>query len=135
MKFALAFFGLCLLLAACSHRDAPVPLASDAEIKKVLPGTWVLETNIDGSNFRSVTTVAPNGDYVSQIESKTGTRRLEGTWQVKDGCVIDTTTKNSDSNVHLPYTVRMPVIRADARELLIKVGEPEHVCVFRMERK
>ena len=136
MRFALLLLALCLLLVACRDRQAPpepqsdalVPIASDAELSKRLPGTWILQK----SNFRSVITIASNGGYVAQItapsSNRTDTIYQEGTWQVKDGALIDTMTKDSDETVQLPHTTRQWIYRADDRELAVGAGN-----VFRRE--
>jgi hypothetical protein len=138
MRFALLFLALCLLLVACRDHQAPpepqsdalVPIASDAELGKLLPGTWILEK----PRFRSVTTLASNGSYVSHItttwSNETRTLNLEGTWQVKNGLLIDTITKHSDPTVGVPWTFSQWIYRADDRELAVGAGN-----VFRKEGK
>ncbi len=143
MRIALSFLVLCLLLAACRDRDATpappaaklVPIASDSELNGRLPGTWIFEQDWRVSHFRSVTTVASNGSYVSEItvtrSNSTDTLNLQGTWQVKDGCLEDTITNDSDKTVRLPYTSSQRILRADERELV--VGTPGKV--FRKEAR
>jgi hypothetical protein len=145
MRFALSFVALCLLLTVCRHRDAlqqdssyaPPQYFNDAEIQSTLPGTWIFEHRFLSISFRSVTTVGSNGDYVSQLtltkSNDITTLQLEGTWQVRDGVLIDAMTNNSDPEVHLPYTSERRISRANDHELVFKVGRDEHV--FRKETK
>src|ERR1035437_4025370 len=106
MKFAPAFLGLCLLLTACGQRDAapppaslgPVPFASDVELRKMLPGTWILERDSHATHWRGVSTVRTNGDYSEQVtitrSNETTVWRMEGTWQIKDGFLVSFVSRN-----------------------------------------
>lgn len=132
MRLALSITALCLLLPACTDRNAAppppaaplTPIASDAELNARLPGTWIFEQDWRVSHFRSVTTVASNGSYVCQAtvtksNSAPTTLSLQGTWQVKDGFLVDTITNDSDKTVPLPYTKSARILRADAGELVV----------------
>ena len=144
MRMALSILTLCLLLLACTDRDAApppplaplLPIASDAELNGRLPGTWIFERDLRVIHFRSVTTVASNGSYVSQItvtksNSTPDTLSLQGTWQVKDGFLVDTITNDSDKTVRLPYTKSERILRADERELVVDTPSK----VFRREAR
>jgi hypothetical protein len=148
MRFALSFLAISFLLVACSDRstppqvqhDAPTSIPSDSELNAILPGTWVLEQDwpASHSNMRSVVTVASNGAYVCHITgvtlSRTNAIDLEGTWQIKDGCLIDTITKDSDPGFNpprhaLPYTSTQRIMRANEKELALGGSR-----IFRKER-
>ncbi len=144
VRFGLSLIALSLLLAACSDRDAspeprsvaPVPVASDAELGRRLPGSYVFEKDFYSTHFRSVSTLGANGAYVAYIAmtrhrtKKANAVTQEGTWLVKDGFLIKTVTKSSDTNAHTPFTTSEWIRRADDRELVVGAGN-----VFRKEGK
>src|SRR5260221_7266894 len=126
-----------VLFVGCSRRG-------DAGVRKNLPGTWVVSgVYPSGGDFKSTITVAPNGSYTCQIITH-GTSNsvrmfeLEGKLLVKDGVLIDTMTKHSNTNAtHLPVTYRGRILRADKRELVVNYGldagfqEATHETVMR----
>jgi len=62
---------------------------------------------------------------------------MVGKFEVRDGVLIDTMTKNSSTNARLPMISRYRIIRSDRRELVIGVetdGRTNEV-VFRKEIK
>ena len=148
MRLGLSFFALCQLLVGCSNRSAPpqvqtqapTRIASDSELSQMLPGTWILEQDwpSNHSHSRSVVTVASNGAYMAQIKQvtpyATNAIDLEGTWQVRDGCLIDIITKDSDPGFRqgrpLPYTSSQQIMRANEQELALTPSR-----IFRKERK
>jgi hypothetical protein len=113
MRFWLSLPVLCLFLPGCKDRDAtpqlpsdaPLPIATDAELNGRLSGTWIFEQDFRLSHFRSVTTVTSNGSYVCQItfarSNATDLFNLEGRWQVSNGWLMDTIVKHSYTNMHL----------------------------------
>jgi hypothetical protein len=107
MKFTLSVFTLVLLLTACRRReDSQLP--SDDEMRKKLPGIWLFEAKFaDGSIIHGTTTISPDGSSLTgmEIPGRTNGPRIismEGTFQVKDGFLIETPTKYSDTNVPVP---------------------------------
>jgi hypothetical protein len=85
---------------------------SDATIRRTLPGTWVAQ---GGS---STCTRDADGHFVAQIAGR-HTGRLEGTWQVQDGFLIDSIT-NSSLTARVPYTIRARILRMDGHELAVQ---------------
>ena len=142
MRFALSFLALSLLLVSCSDRDAPpeprsvaaVPVASDAELVRRLPGTYVFEKEFHSSHFRSVSTLGTNSAYETRItvtKQHTNDTYLvtqEGAWRVKDGYLVVTVTKSSDAAARVPFTTSEWILRADDREFAVGAGS-----VFRRE--
>jgi len=137
MRFAPLFFVLILLLTACGRRAAAPSLSGDAEAQSKLTGNWILEVVRDGIHFKSFTTVASDGEYVSQLtDNGIRTFELEGTWLIKDGILTDTITKHSNTNTHLPIVSRDLIIRLDDQELIVKAKErPELQVVFRKDKQ
>src|SRR5580692_4815308 len=102
MKFALTFITLSLLLLLGCHKQ------SDAKVRNNLAGTWLFEKDFsNGNKYESAIIVSSNRDYVCNItmhgdSNSLWTYKLEGSWQIKNGFLIDTTTKHSDTNAKLP---------------------------------
>ena len=75
-------------------------------------GLWILVSY--------TVTVRPDFSYVGQIaysaDSQTVTN--EGTFQVRDGFLIDTKTKSSDPHAQVPLITRLRIVRADAHQLI-----------------
>ena len=44
---------------------------------------------------------------------------IEGTLEVRDGFVIDTMTKHSQTNAPVPVTNRQRIVRMDSREMVL----------------
>ena len=93
----------------------------DAKMRKNLTGTWVV-------NFGSFT-VRPDGSYVLCYTNATsGIVTNEGTFQIRDGYMINTMTKTSRTNAqHMPHVSHERIIRADSREMVIDDGGVELV--------
>jgi hypothetical protein len=68
---------------------------------------------------------------VTKSNSTPDTLSLQGTWQVKDGFLVDTITNDSDKTVRLPYTKSERILRADERELVVDTPSK----VFRREAR
>lgn len=137
MKFRFPIFILTLLLAGCSRHG-------DARVRKNLPGMWTISgDDVEGSHFKSTITVDPSGDYVCQMvaESRwdgvTRTSNIAGKFDVRDGLLIDTMTRNSNTNAKLPIIFSARVVRSDGQELIVKYegtnqgGFPTNEIVFR----
>ncbi len=110
MKSILTFVLLGLLSTACSRRDAA--------IQRELTGTWTrhLENGVTVTNV-----VAPDGSYRCQLVSgPTGrTDTLEGTLIATDGTLIDTVTKDSQTNAGIPRVMQWQIVRIDKHELVL----------------
>jgi hypothetical protein len=144
VRFTLSFFAVVLLVTACSrHEDS-----ADEKIRKNLPGTWVLEARYEsGSDIRSTTTVAPDGSYACTLDlpGRTNGPRtisMEGTFRVENGFLIDTITRDSQTNARaVPNTNRSRVVRIDDRELVLEYerlpgfGYPTNQPVYRKQTK
>ena len=117
MKYTFPLLALSVFLIGCGHR-------SDAEIRKSLPGAWhFVQASSGGNGDRSTFTVAPNGDFTSEVVRSDGTLVVQtaGTFQVKDGYLIGTVTNSSQSQSkkHLPFVLRAKIVQADAKKMVI----------------
>jgi hypothetical protein len=137
MKFALTFFAVSLLLGC--HKQ-------NTTVHNSLAGTWLFETNYpDGRKFESTITVGANGTYFGHINSLGHSNNfrefdIEGTWQIKDGFLIDTLTKHSQTNAKVPMVTRTRIVRSSDQELDVKIDDKQdpnfgHEAVFRKAKK
>ena len=109
MKTILTFVLLGLLMTACSRRDAA--------IQKELTGTWTrhLENGVSVTNL-----VAPDGTYRCQLGGPTGpTHTLEGTLIAQNGMLIDTLTKDGQTNLPMARVMQWQIVRIDRHELIL----------------
>ena len=90
----------------------------DTKISRILTGTWHAD---DLGSF----TVRSDGGYVWQITNLTTGRAvtIEGTFQVRDGVLINTVTKSSRTNTHVPYVSHSQIVRANDYEMVIIDGD------------
>jgi hypothetical protein len=139
-QIALIFFVFSLLLLGCHEQKA--------SIHNKLAGTWLCETNFpDGSKSEGTIIVDSNGVYFSHsaswgISNRFSELTIEGTWQSKDGFLIDTMTKSSQTSAKTPIVSRMRIIRFNDQELILQPMDfypgdtnkwPE--VIFRKEQK
>ena len=122
MKLPLSFLSAVVLLGACSKPSATLP--SDADVRKFLPGTWIVEAvGPFGEATKSTITIASDGRYVCQITVGTSNSvyasQLEGTLQVIDGVLLETLTQHSSAKPPFPVS-RAQVLRANDRELVVR---------------
>ena len=149
VKLALTFCAVVLLATACNRQEA----SGDAQIRKLLPGVWKLESPEQSENpskinlaFNSAITVGPDLSYVCTltIPARTNGPRMvhmEGSWEVRDGALIDTITKHSQTNAPVPMVSTGLVVRIDERELVV-TDDPQpgasvttNLTVFRRQTK
>jgi hypothetical protein len=119
MRIALTIFALSLLLLGCHKQNITAGNS--------LTGTWLFETNFpDGTKFESSTTVNSNGIYLCHaiswgLSNHIRQFEIEGTWQIQDGFLIDTMTKNSGStNIDLHWVSRYEIIQFNEQKLIAK---------------
>jgi hypothetical protein len=121
VKFTSLLFASLLLAASC-RRHAE---SSDEKIRRQLPGIWTFEARYaNGDEALCQIAVAPGGSYSSTItfpHRTNGPRviSMQGTFRVEDGFLIDTTTKDSQTNGSVPHTLRSRIIRIDDHELVL----------------
>ena len=102
------------LIPGCSRQD-------DSAVRRRLPGAWTFAADYENGHHSKITIkVDPNGDYVCQVVGASRTSNLAGTFEVRDGVLIDTVTKISNTNLVTPRTYRARIVRSDGRELVLK---------------
>jgi hypothetical protein len=122
MKIYLLIFALGLALVGCD------PQAVDTHPK--LAGTWLEDRTLaSGGHFKCILQVGPSG-AITNLITITGpaseqSLRWEGTWEIKDGVLIETITKDSQPNAPVPRVFRPRIVRMTARELVLKYENHE----------
>jgi hypothetical protein len=123
VRFTPYFLIPALLLTSC-RREEKSRLSPKQEVSNKLAGTWVFEPKYayGSSEQKETVTVASDGSYITVINlfnRKIGPRtiRQEGTWRVEDGFLIDTITKDTQTNCSVPRTSRFRIVRIDEGEL------------------
>jgi hypothetical protein len=112
---ALALFASLVLFAACKHRG-------DSAVRENLPGVWHVNfLSAKEGGGESTFVIAPNGDFTHKTISPDGMNIIEsfGAFQIKDGVLVETVTKSSYTNWHLPFVRRARIIRAADREMVV----------------
>jgi hypothetical protein len=133
MKSSLTFVLLSFLIAGCSRRDAAVQkelteassttnafspfLSNDATIQKELIGTW----HRDSGSFQVTNVIAWDGSYHGMVVGANNitVNSSEGSFIAKNGDLIVTTTKNSNTNMQTPQVVQWQIVHLDERELVM----------------
>jgi len=127
MSFRPPLFLLLLLLTACNRN-------SDAQLQAKLPGVWQTTESQDGdpakgqinATHTSTFIVAPDGKFdcvahsTSRTDGSTWTNNTSGTWEVRNGLLIDTITRGDNTNAPLPVIWTLRILRADDKELVLK---------------
>jgi len=95
---------------------------SDAQARQLLPGTWHVDfSSAKQAEGKSTFVIAPNCDFTHKTVSPDGINTIEssGTFQVKHGVLIETITKSSYTNWHLPIVRTARIVRTDKREMVV----------------
>ena len=121
MKLTLSLFTVALLLTACRPKDS-----ADDKMQKELSGTWTFEARYkSGGSVEQSMTLARDGSYVLTLTMPGRTNgprtiSMEGTFRVEGGFLVDTVTKDSQTNAApMPRTNRARIVRLDGRELVL----------------
>ena len=104
-------FGIAVIIIVsllfCRHSRT----LSDSEIQQMISGSWI------GINPRFVMTIFPNGSFTHGTSPSHDD--TAGTWQIKDGVIIMTTTKSPQDNALAGGVVRSRVIYLGSHKLKI----------------
>jgi len=106
------------LLMGCSRQG-------DAEVRQNLPGKWKSSGDDGGKTWESTWTVDSSGGYVCRFVAQNDpgavpdTYDMVGKFEVRDGVLINTTTKHSSTDARLPRILRYRIVRSDPRELVV----------------
>jgi len=143
VKTALLLVAIPLLVTACGRNSE----SADEKLRKQLPGVWMFEAKYaSGSEALCRFTMASDGSYSSTITLPHRTNgpqvvSMEGTFRVEDGFLIDTVTKNSQTNASVPSTNRSRIVRIEGRELVLSdekipgTVSPTNETIYRKQTK
>ncbi len=113
-------------------------MSPDGQMRSKLPGIWVFEPKFANGHDHKVTitvTVAPDGSSVTTF-ALPGPReiRMEGTWRIESGYLIDTITKDSQTNASVPRVSRFRIVRIGDVELELEDQEKNPGLAFPTNR-
>jgi hypothetical protein len=118
---------MCLLLTSCSHGyDRGKPL-SDTDILKRIVGVWkVNETAPSGVKSSGSVSILKDGSVTCNAKYVRGERELvmnyTGTWQVKNGFLIEIIQTTSNSNLlAVGFVTRNKVLSLDDQKFVFQM--------------
>ena len=120
LSFLAILSGILLLVLGECNRDP------NARAKELLTGTWLMSADYGGANTATYTiTVGPDGKYSCSVIVRAPSGRqhvfqMQGTWQVQNNVLIDTTTNHSSTNATVPLVSRSHIVRLDDSEMLLQ---------------
>jgi PBP1b-binding outer membrane lipoprotein LpoB len=134
MKIILTLVLLSFLMAGCSRHGATIQkesngttdatntftsvLSSDTTIQNELIGTWHRDF---GHGFQITNVITADGSYQGRVVGLNNVTvgSSEGSLIAKNGVLIDTMTKNSNTNVQTPQVVQWQIVHIDKHELVM----------------
>lgn len=91
----------------------------DRDFRQSLAGAW--SRNFD--NVRCTNSVAADGSFTCQARVShpdlTNTYQMAGTWQIKDGSLIETFTSDSNEAARVPRTHSGRIVRVNTSEFVV----------------
>jgi len=113
-KTTITFALLSFLFTGCGR--------SDATIQRELTGTWARHF---GNGCSVTNVIALDGSYRCQLVggSNGPTDILEGRLIAKNGVLIDTITKNSETNQQTPQVTQYQIVRIDGKQLVLSINK------------
>jgi hypothetical protein len=99
---------------------------SDTGIRQKIVGTWIVDSHSPtGSSMKGTVTILSDGSLVAKLTiiRKNGEEDFgyEGTWQVKEGFLIETVTSSHSRLTVTGHVTRDKIIRLDAHELVFQM--------------
>ena len=121
-KFALSFIGLAHMLAGCGHRQESKPDSGDAQLTKVITGTWAQETGRLSGRLSMLADGTFSSVWTVLAASNTKTWFYEGSWKITNGmCSLEPTNNyawNTTNVLPVGEVQLFKILRADSRELV-----------------
>ena len=91
----------------------------DSDFHQSLAGTWLQEIE----NMRCTNIVVADGSFTEQAmlshPDHTNTYKMVGTWQIKDGNLIETVTSDSNTSALVPRSHSGQIIVVNTNEFII----------------
>ena len=124
--FSLLALGITTVPAAFESSTA----SGDARIRQKIVGTWIVDRQSPaGIIIKATVTLNLDGQFTTKgTVTRDGSRQTiecAGTWQVKEGMLIETITKSGSKNVPLGLVTRDKIIRVNDRELVFQAESGE----------
>jgi hypothetical protein len=119
-----------LIIAAVLSWHFKTLREADANTFRKLIGGWHVQY-VDGLN--NVTTIRPDASFACSVIPADNRGLLydyKGTLQVKNGIVIETVTNHSDTNVQVPFTARLPIVRLNNNSFVVRTNGTTNELVF-----
>jgi len=115
-------------------RKGTVQVSDDAKLRQQIAGTWTL--SLDGG-VRSTIIFGSHGDYSCKVIGSDGVQiaQLEGTFEVKDGFLVDTVLKDSQTDAQVPRTSRAAIVRMGEQELVLRRADTGNETVLRKDSR
>jgi hypothetical protein len=116
-----------VIVVACLLHWQHVKIAKfDSDFRQSLAGTW--SSTLD--NMRLTNVVMPDGSFSCHLifvhPQRTNTYEETGTWQVKDGNIIETVKSDSNPTAVAPRSHAGRITRADALKFAVNwQGSPD----------
>lgn len=120
---------------------------TDAEVRKKLPGNWIMKWANSTGSFQSTWTIFPNASYVCRVIASNfsdgimRTQDMGGRVKFTNGVLVDMTTRHSQTNAQLPMISRLRIVRLDDREMVLNEWSSDtgelltNEYVYRREKK
>lgn len=111
MKHTLAIFVVSLLMTGCGNNDA--------KIQKQVAGKWAVDL---GNNIKSLNVINSRGGFAAMVTGFTNGSviRIEGTFKVEGGRLVETVTKSTSKTEKVPFVVHGQIIRLNSQEMVTK---------------
>jgi len=105
---------------------------SDGEIRSKVVGTWVVDLQSpNGMSMKGTVTIASGDKFVTKMILTMGDRKqemnIEGTWETKDGFLVETITKSDSKLAAVGSVTRDKIIRVDDQELVYQTEQGKTV--------
>lgn len=126
-----------LLLLGCRSASSSKDVAhvsEDAKLRQRITGNWTLSLDDD---VKSRIVFGSHGDYACKVIGSDGKliAQLEGTFEIKDGFLVETVLKDSQTDATVPRTSRAAIVRTGAQELVLTRADTGNEVVLRKESK
>jgi hypothetical protein len=137
---------LLLILALTAFVLAGCGRQGDSKPANLFPGAWVgTGSYVNGWSFKSTVIIGPSSNYVCQVVSfsnsgESRTNSLEGTFEIRDGVLTDTVTKLNNTNMSLPTSTPVRIVRVDDQAMVLEWEQkngtvsPTNNVIFRKVR-
>lgn len=105
---------------------------SDLAIRQRVVGPWIVDSHSpNGASFHGTMTIVSGSNFISKATMTFGEKKqelnFEGTWQVKNGFLIETVTKSGSKFPPVGLVTRDNIIRVDDQELVFKTEQGKTV--------